>query len=328
MFTYSEAFWIAVALAAFFVLCAAAFYSTLKRSVGWTLGLAVVICLGLSALVSQLTVGVPYFIFYPLVVMFSAIPLAAVIVALLWAAVLRWGPVRQRFARFGTVPLVLAIMVPALIGVGIAYERQRLPELACAHSHIPVQLGQLQVQLPLILHADVFVSDPVRSLGYRPKPRYREDVKKLCKLTRGGQTPVQSEMIWLASMSFMKALDARCAEEDDALCQGYSPERQAQIGAVRVMRKTETALRYELDLLNATPKPGERRAGNAQSGHVCQTRSTLGGTHHCRMWRTLAPDVVILMTSDHVQETNFEDLLSVMEAEMTYMLRILAVRGT
>ena len=108
------------------------------------------------------------------------------------------------------------------------------------------------------MNGDLFVAPPYESLQYGPARRAREDVRALCKLTDKGKVPVESDLVWLATISYLPALSLLCASGLDPICEGFSTDRHAQVGALQVTLPSNYSFTIETDRLDAPPQPNKR----------------------------------------------------------------------
>jgi hypothetical protein len=247
--------------------------------------------------------------------------LGAVLFALLWAAFVRF-----RISKHGLPVALIALVMPALVALGVTFERQMLPNAACAREAIPLKLGQIGLRVSPDFHADLRLTGAAReSARYSLRARHKEDVRRVCDLTDGGGTPLAVDMVWMSPGAYSLSLEKTCAGDTPPFyCQGGMPDGFRQLDSLQFMIRDETTLRYEMGHALKPTSDDLHFEGNDMNGEMCLGDDETSGGFVCRVWRSLDQDTVMLATGRSGGLGSHEFYLSSLKAGMDFMLQVMA----
>ncbi len=249
------------------------------------------------------------------------IMLGTVVFALLWAAFVRF-----RLRPYGLLVALLALLMPALVALGVSFERQILPNAACATEAVSLNLGQMTLRISPDFNADLKLSGEGRdSVRYAPGARYKEDVRRLCDLTGGTKTPVDVDMIWMTPGIYAQSFERRCNNGVPPFyCRGPLPDGFQNLDSFQMMRRDETTLRYEMSHASKPTSASLHFDGDDINGEMCLGDDETSDGFVCRVWRALDDDTVVLVTGRSGGLGSHEYYLASLKQGMDFMLEVMA----
>ncbi len=317
MFPLSEMFVFAVVYAAFFALATLVFYGIMRssRRGAFLLGLGGTV---LAFLLVFGATGPFYDTTGEVIVILLTVSFSPAIAAI-------WAYLAWRFSK--TVPVALGVcLLPSVLSAAVFFERQRLPDGACARSHIPVRIGERRYDVPLAFGGDVFLTRERWALRATQGARFKEGLKRLCAATKGGETAALAARLWLAPSLNGRTAIARCegsAQLGKApFCEGFKSRFISDTGSLIVEPKSDTSLRYVLSKRGKDAAQGHVFVGDETAGYMCKVTPGTRLARNCRMWRSLGSNVAILTSIDFGRNAReVGQLTREMSAAFDYYLR-------
>ncbi|WP_371226556.1 hypothetical protein [Roseovarius sp. 2305UL8-3] len=247
--------------------------------------------------------------------------LGAVAFALVWAAFVRF-----RISKHGLPVALIALAVPALVALAVTFERQMLPNAVCVSDAIPLKLGQFDFQISPDFNADLRLTGAAReSVRYSYRARHKEDMRRLCDLTDGGDTPLAVDMVWMSPGAYALSLDQACTGDVRPFyCQGDLPDGFRHLESLQLMIRDETTLRYEMSHALKPASDTLYFDGNDLNGEMCLGDDESSGGFVCRVWRALDKDTIVLVTGRSGGLGSHEFYLSSLKGSMDFMLQVMA----
>jgi len=247
--------------------------------------------------------------------------LGAVLFALLWAAF-----VRYQIHTYGLPVALIALAMPGLVALGVTFERQIVPDAACASDAIPLELGQVDLRISPDFIADLRLAGAAReSVRYSHRARDKEDMRRLCDLTDGGGSPHAVDMIWMSPGTYALRFEEACAGDVRPFyCQDALPDGFSHLGSLQLLVRDETTLRYEMSHALKPASDSLYFVGNDMNGEMCLGDDETSGGFVCRVWRSLGEDTVVLATGRSGGLGSHEFYLSSLNAGMDFMLQAMA----
>ena len=288
----------------------------MKRSMRWAVGL---VAMGTAALwVLIISEGD---IFREVSLRHQAIIVGVALSPLL---ALGWSVAVNRMTRRTGPGLLLLLALPVAVA-GVFIERQIVPNATCSQSHVPVRLNDTDIRLPIELSADLRLVGDRGFVRYESGNRYKEDLRKLCDLTERGVQVLEVDMIWMAPAVRLWESDVFC-DGDTAtdLCAVFEDLSFSRVGAIKIMSRDETSVRYELSHAGQGPEDGILFEGDAQAGFVCNVARDTHRAGLCRIWRSLEADTVVkIVSSDTRGVEDHDELLGQLNKVLDEVLAVL-----
>ncbi|MBU2982892.1 hypothetical protein KO498_13825 [Lentibacter algarum] len=239
--------------------------------------------------------------------------------ALVWALVVWfWVPNMARG--------IALCLLPALVIAGAGFARQTVPDDICSQSHIPLQIGQGEYHLPPELGGAVKLEGQGGFLTYVTGIRRKEDMRRLCKVTEGGHTLVKADQMRIMPSILAYPIHLACSGDTPAqFCEGYQGHFVRRIGSLSVMKRDETSLRHEMSQQGKTKAEGIVFEGDEASGYMCKVVPNTRRAGHCRLWKPLGEDTVVLITSlDSYGTDDVEVAIAELEDALAFYLEAIA----
>ncbi len=207
--------------------------------------------------------------------------------------------------------------------LGVAFERQMLPNATCTRDAIPLKLGQIDLRISPDFNADLRLTGAAREgVRYSHRARHKEDMRRLCDLTGGGGIPLAVDMVWLSPGAYAQSFEPSCAGGNPPFyCQGDMPDGFRHLGSLQLMTRDETTLRYEMSYALEPPSASLHFEGNDMDGEMCLGDDETSGGFVCRVWRALDESTVVLATGRSDGVGSHEYYLASLKAGMEFMLR-------
>jgi hypothetical protein len=233
---------------------------------------------------------------------------------------------KSSMTRFGAVLLVI---VPAFLIVGSALLRQYVPDAPCSTVGIPVEIGHSRLHIPVEFAPRIEQKTPSSEkraiLLYKQSSLYKEDVHRLCRLTRNGRRPIRVEVVWLTPVSIQKTLDRACTIDgpDRQFCRDLASAHYGDMNEIRLTTSFHVHWGYLRRRFVPRKNSRVQTGGDRKEGFVCWTGATSSDKNHCNSWRPLDDETMILVKTGDFTDKSAADLLAEAQAAVAYTLQVL-----
>ncbi len=260
------------------------------------------------------------------IVLYSAIVAASAIIVL----IARRIAAKETGTNLWRLAAVLLVCFPASYFVGHAVTKQYVPDASCSNVGIPVHLGNTRLHIPVEFEPRLVVSteasEQPEALYYKFVSNRKEDVSRLCRLTRNGRIAAPVLDILLTPSRINQALKEVCSKAgtNNPICVGHASNHYSDMLVIRLTTEFDGHWAHLRHNFNKKDDPGLHTGGDKSAGFVCRDAKPSKTKAHCYVWQSLGDDAMVLIETGYFAKKSVAELLANAESATAYSLWALA----
>ncbi len=243
--------------------------------------------------------------------------------------------------------LVFLAFLPALVIGLVRFEAQYITDSRCSEESVTYKVGgqnytvgiefspRIETDYSLGISPAYFLANvldggdyELHAFHYSNRARDKEDLKKICNKTEGGNLALPTEIVWITPASIYDEIDTLCHSSSGDIpkyCAKYSPELYKDIASIKLTHRDLSTEGYPALRKQRLSSVHDNSGGDLDNGYWCSggeegPYSSVG----CEVWRKIDEDVILTADTHYLKEGNRAEILKTLNEAVDFTLEAFA----